>query len=497
MASNEGDTRVPTVTEGTNTEHKSLVSTVGVRPGHTGIPEHNGSSDVETDRMEDEEGTLETPANLQSVIYTAQKRELEDAEDLLEKKRMKDSQDLTGVSETSPGDLHDSSANQQHQKISSTTIQQSGSTSSQPSSSNADQVIGSPTMQHELGNQNDDLGENAHKDPHGFAAKVAEASAAASKEPSVTCDLPDQVDTKVHSLDTATEGKVAGEEDTVDEGEVPEDEEDEEPEPEDEEPEDEEDAAIKENEQQSAREAEDRRLAALREITALEYEFATLRQKLYDNQLVRLETELKMCLDGSHPELQGYYQKIAYVRDYKLRRAYMRQQYELQCIDRETRGTRTAIHQDFFRRASELRSTMLADTTKKWYDINRERRRMDYVVPDATYHVPVKVADRTLSCITGYAGPAQLRYPGEPLAEDLSCENIAFRYRGNAVDKLEIIVDRMRLNNELSDLNGLQIHYNAFPGAPQLPGLRNSDVLEDFNELQAAAQAAAQNNCAP
>lgn len=230
-------------------------------------------------------------------------------------------------------------------------------------------------------------------------------------------------------------------------------------------------------------EMEKKRMDALSEITEIEYKFAELRQQLYENKLLRLQTELQMCLEGSHPELQTYYQKIASIRDYKLRRAYQRQKYELNCINKETRATRTFIHQDFYRQVSDIRNHLLTETTQRWYDINKERRDMDNCVPEVSYHVPIKIAGKTLSCITGYAGAAQQRYPGEALSEDLECENITFRYRSNAVDKLEVIVNRMRLNNELSDLEGLKKYFSAFPGAPNLNGLRDSEVYEDLQDL--------------
>ncbi|CAI4054564.1 Rpd3L histone deacetylase complex subunit DEP1 SKDI_01G0600 [Saccharomyces kudriavzevii IFO 1802] len=228
-------------------------------------------------------------------------------------------------------------------------------------------------------------------------------------------------------------------------------------------------------------EIEEQRTTALKEITDIEYKFAQLRQKLYDNQLVRLQTELQMCLEGSHPELQAYYSKIAAIRDYKLHRAYQRQKYELSCINTETLATRTFIHQDFHKKATDLRARLLNRTTQTWYDINKERRDMDIVIPDVNYHVPIKLDNKTLSCITGYASAAQLRYPGEPVAEDLACESIEYRYRANPVDKLEVIVDRMRLNNEISDLEGLRKYFHSFPGAPELNPLRDSEINDDFH----------------
>ncbi|CUS20763.1 LAQU0S01e14114g1_1 [Lachancea quebecensis] len=230
----------------------------------------------------------------------------------------------------------------------------------------------------------------------------------------------------------------------------------------------------------SPMEQETLRLSALQEITDIEHQFAELRQRLFESKLAKLQTETQMCLEGSHPALQSYYQKIDSVRDYKLRRAYQRQKYELECIDKETKATRCFIHQDFYRKVADLKHELLVSTTQKWYDINKERREMDVVVSDVGYHVPVKIDGKTLSCITGYAAPAQPRREGDPLAEDLQCEGIRFRFKNNPVDKLEVIVDRMRFNNELSDLEGLRQFFKGFPGAPGLSGLKDSEIYEDL-----------------
>ncbi|AMD18838.1 HBL064Cp [Eremothecium sinecaudum] len=227
---------------------------------------------------------------------------------------------------------------------------------------------------------------------------------------------------------------------------------------------------------------------AMKDIIEIEYDFAELRQRLYENELAKLQTELQMCLDGSHPSLQSYYQMIDSVRDSKLKKAYQRQKYELDCIDIETRATRTFIHQNFYRQVSDIKHRLLNETTQKWYDINKERREMDVLVSEVSYHVPVKVANKTLSCITGYAAPSQLRRPGDPIPEDMACEGINFKYKNNPVDKLEVIVDRMRFNNKLSDLEGLKQYFGGFPGAPSLSGLKDSEIFEDFQNLQQQEQ---------
>lgn len=196
--------------------------------------------------------------------------------------------------------------------------------------------------------------------------------------------IPDQYDTSVKT-ETAPLVEEPKLEKNVTEEEGNEAEEEEEDEDEEE--------RIEEDEQSTAIiDMEKQRLDALKEITDIEHKFAELRQKLYENKMVRLETELQMCLEGSHPELQGYYQAIASIRDYKLRRAYQKQKYELQCIDKETHATRTFIHQDFYRKVNDERNKLLTETTQTWYDINKERRELDISVPNHGYHVPIKLA---------------------------------------------------------------------------------------------------------
>lgn len=251
----------------------------------------------------------------------------------------------------------------------------------------------------------------------------------------------------------------------------------------DEEEEDEDDDETKEK-MLSPMELEQKRQDAINDIVNIEYQFAELRQRLYENKLVKLEMELKMCLDGSHTELHQYYTKIAEIRDNKLKKAYQRQKYELNCIHKETFATRTMIHQNFYKKVNHLKRRLLSNTTREWYDINKERRDMDTTVPDIHYHVPIKLPNKTLSCITGYAGPAQRLLPGEPISEDLQCENIQYQYKYNPVDKLEVIVDRMRLNNQISDMMGLIKYFNAFPGAPQLNPLRDSEINNDLEFIQ-------------
>jgi len=69
------------------------------------------------------------------------------------------------------------------------------------------------------------------------------------------------------------------------------------------------------------------------------------------------------------------------------------------------------------------------------------------------------------------------------LTEDMLIENINFQFANDPVDKLEVIVDRMRFNNMMSDFVGLRKFYGGFPSVPDLPKIKELEILQDFNKI--------------
>ena len=246
-----------------------------------------------------------------------------------------------------------------------------------PSPSTA--VVPADEDENEAGDE--DEGEDALEDEEedevaqSDAVAAPEEPVAGAPEPTVKTPEPVEKTPEVPKEETA----VAPEEEQEEEPEEMEEEEDAaNHDEEDEEEDEEEEEHSPEDNDENAQDTEASRQEALQDITAIEYQFAELRQKLYETKLYKLELELQMCMEGSHPELRGYYEKIASIRDYKLRRAYQRQKYMLKCIDRETHATRTFIHQGHQKQVCDVKNALLDNTTQQWYDINKERRAVSY-----------------------------------------------------------------------------------------------------------------------
>lgn len=185
-------------------------------------------------------------------------------------------------------------------------------------------------------------------------------------------------------------------------------------------------------------EKQKQRKEAIQFLTEIEVDFAKLRDRLYEDKMSRFKSELEMCLNGSHPELQNVYTKIDSHREEKVRLASLSQKYKFECIDRKTRAQRTAIHQQYFKRVSDFKSGYLKELTEKWYKVNKERRLMDSLVPEYSYKVP-EYTD-------------------------------------------ELVTQRAQVNEEISVLVGLKEYY-GFPRAPELAPIEGEELDNDLKAM--------------
>ncbi|VVT57567.1 uncharacterized protein SAPINGB_P005760 [Magnusiomyces paraingens] len=130
------------------------------------------------------------------------------------------------------------------------------------------------------------------------------------------------------------------------------------------------------------------RKEALTCLTEIEIEFAKLRDKMFTNQMARYMTEIEMCAEGTHPDLEDVYNKIQRERDERIRNAEQQRKYQRICIDIQTRAGREQLHQQFLKDQGEIRAKLLLNTTEEWYRVNRERRLMDSMVPEYGFRPP-------------------------------------------------------------------------------------------------------------
>ncbi|KAH3687778.1 hypothetical protein WICPIJ_001241 [Wickerhamomyces pijperi] len=177
---------------------------------------------------------------------------------------------------------------------------------------------------------------------------------------------------------------------------------------------------------------------AIKMLTEIEVDFAKLRDRLYDDKMARFKTELEMCLNGSHPDLQAVYSRIDTYREDKIKLAKLNHKYKLEGIERKTLATRTAIHQQFLRSKNDFKMKYLKDKTEEWYKINKERRLLDDVVPDYGYRRP--------------------------------------EFTDDAVNQ------RLQVNKEIQTLNGLSVYY-GFPTAQDFQSLDKDELDDDLRAM--------------
>lgn len=277
--------------------------------------------------------------------------------------------------------------------------------------------------------------------------------------------------------------------------------------------------------------------AMFEDLNHIEGEFAQFRQTVYQIKLKKLQYELFMILDGSHPSLNNYIQSVQKIKDSKFKKINNNLKTKLNCINKETKATRTMIHQNHMKKYLDLKEGMINETTNDWYDINNEKRYLDMIEQEITnkeefiakfgyefakrnfvpntniinanstnndnnnknlsilmqpnkFHLPLKIENKSLSMITNYATKGVEFLPSNnkasyrnALTEDMLLENINFTFANDPVDKLEVIVDRMRFNNMMSDFVGLRKFYGGFPSVPELPKIKELEILQDFNKI--------------
>jgi hypothetical protein len=173
-------------------------------------------------------------------------------------------------------------------------------------------------------------------------------------------------------------------------------------------------------------------------LTEIEIDFAKLRDRLYQDKMERFKSELAMCLNGSHPELQTVYSKIDSHRAEKTKLAELERKYKLESVARKTIAQRTQVHQQFYKQVFDAKNHLLKEITEEWYKINKERRTMDLLVPEYSYKIP-EYTD-------------------------------------------ELVHQRQQLNQEISILVGLNQYY-GFPKAPQLKPVEGDELNDDLRAM--------------
>ncbi|KAL3465370.1 Sds3-like-domain-containing protein [Aspergillus heterothallicus] len=173
-------------------------------------------------------------------------------------------------------------------------------------------------------------------------------------------------------------------------------------------------------------EEESKRTSAMDSLAVLEREFATLRDKIYDERISKLNRELDM-LNGpnpTHPELLRQLECVKQYRDTKIHYEHTLFQYRLKSLLNKSQAERSQAHSTYYQRARDIREKHSSSISKQFYSIQHDRFKTDDVSPQHYIPFPTRRSQQ-ISHQTAYnqevsvlAGVA--KYVGFPAAPTLS-----------------------------------------------------------------------------
>ncbi|KAG0291964.1 hypothetical protein BGZ96_004670 [Linnemannia gamsii] len=129
---------------------------------------------------------------------------------------------------------------------------------------------------------------------------------------------------------------------------------------------------------------------ALDALTSIEIEFASLRDKMYEERMTELDREVEMINDGTHPELSSLMQEIEQKRERRLHIADMGRKHKTEIAQNAYDVTEYQAHCTFQSARRNLRTQMVSDMGMKRRQITLElsltsdarKRKLTTATPD-------------------------------------------------------------------------------------------------------------------
>ncbi|KAK3903769.1 Sds3-like-domain-containing protein [Staphylotrichum tortipilum] len=170
----------------------------------------------------------------------------------------------------------------------------------------------------------------------------------------------------------------------------------------------------------------ERKKAAYDELVAIEKQFYSFRERLYQERLDQLNQEEAMLTSDnpSHPEYLAMVQCLEDRRAEKIRRSSLELQFKLSVLRHRAVAERAQIMSQFYQAVRESRDTTVTELGEEWYQIQQERRRAANTIPDYGIRFPptraqaVKNAvsyNKEVSVLSGFA-----KHVGFPAAPPIS-----------------------------------------------------------------------------
>ncbi|KAL2016945.1 hypothetical protein VTK56DRAFT_2821 [Thermocarpiscus australiensis] len=187
----------------------------------------------------------------------------------------------------------------------------------------------------------------------------------------------------------------------------------------------------------------ERKKAAWEELVAIEKQFSSFRERIYQERLEQLNQEEAMLMgdNPTHPEYLAMLQCLEERRAEKIRVSNLELQFKLSVLRRRAIAERAQIMSQFYQAVRDAREKALEELGQQWYEIQQKRRRFANTIPD-------------------YG----IRFPAT---------------------RAQAVRNSVSYNKEVSVLSGFAKHV-GFPAAPPINGASEDQVEADLEAIQSA-----------
>jgi hypothetical protein len=182
--------------------------------------------------------------------------------------------------------------------------------------------------------------------------------------------------------------------------------------------------------------------------------------RIYSEKLRRVDVEMKMVQDGTHPEFVAQKACVDQKLEEKVRLADAHYKYSMESLAIATRVNRAQVHSQYFQGIRQIRENALEKCSQLWYQIQRERRAGDALVSGLSFFGNLNIFMRGHLIVTHI---------------------VEFSYRIS--DRMSTsIKQRQQYNWEVALLSGISKHI-GFPAAPDVLGASEEEVVDDLESM--------------
>ncbi|KAJ5496957.1 hypothetical protein N7463_008944 [Penicillium fimorum] len=183
-----------------------------------------------------------------------------------------------------------------------------------------------------------------------------------------------------------------------------------------------------------------KKMSAMDSLATLEKEFATLRDKIYDERISKLNRELEMLSGPSptHPEYLRQIECVQRYRDAKIKYEQNLYRYRMKSLMHKALAERTQAHSTYYQRIRDARERHSSAVSKQFYAIQHDRFKTDELSPHHIIPFPTRRSQQ--------------------------------------------IAHQTAYNQEVSIMAGVA-KYVGFPAAPSLMGARPTELDDDLEKM--------------